>query len=125
MNTRERWEWSAIVGAEPMSDLRTLLDDVWTEHGGGRSTPRLVCTDTSYCWIWEPEDGVWEIGLPPHHADRYSLLHEVAHALQPGDSEDHGEEWVRVYVMLLARYAGVDAAHALDAARAMGLIEGP
>ena len=99
-----------------LAECRELIWRVWSDHldsepptiGDGRGR-------RSACYIFEDH----QIRLPRWSRTEYVVLHEVAHGLvwaMLPRAAAHGEEFARLYLDLLGRYAEID----VDLARAAG-----
>lgn len=76
----------------------------------GRGLPASVGGFTSYC-------AGNRIELARHQRSLIVLLHELAHWLTPPSRIDHGPSFMRTYMRLLHRYAGMRRYHLNEAWR--------
>lgn len=61
-------------------------------------------------------EGESRMHLPLHMRNQVTVLHELAHVVQPGDSKPHGPEYLRFYCDMIAEFMGEEAASCLVAA---------
>lgn len=120
------YAWERALPSWPGTPLallecQELVSLVWHEHMGPRP-PRV--TDgrarRTACYVYDDH----EIRLPRWSRSEMVVLHEAAHAILWAalpEAAAHGPEYARLYLDLLARYAGVDP----DVARWRGAHQRP
>ena len=112
------YAWERQIPGWPFAPMdlaacAALVRDVWADYRPG-ATPPIVSDGRgrrSAC------GSRWEIKLPRWARTRGVVLHEIGHSLASMDR--HGPVYARLYLDLLARYAGVDEADARRRAEAL------
>lgn len=93
-----------------------LIAKVWNDYRPGQQPPPLKDGRGMRRGYGSPK----RIALPVFARNRAYALHEIAHALSPGDALNawHSPLWARFYVDLLEHYAGMPRAELIKAGRA-------
>ncbi len=96
-----------------LDECEHLVADVWAAYRPGRQIPRVhhgggtrTATGSS-----------WRINLPRWARHRVTVLHEIAHSLQP-ERPAHSKHFVRLEIELLVRWAGFNRSELVKSARA-------
>lgn len=68
-------------------------------------TPELVVVSDEKRWFGESSETKITLNAAFHGDNLFTMLHELAHYIVwDDDNEDHGPEWVWLYLQLLAQY---------------------
>jgi len=120
-----KWEHNIPKGEErmPLSACANLVKSVWMQQGRFERWCPVVKDGRGARRAWGGPD---RIALPRHTRNMRDILHEVAHALLPGDYRRawHGPEWASLYLLLLVQEGVIDGVEA-DRLREMGQNQKP
>lgn len=109
--------------AEPplkqLADLRAFVERLhsspwWRQRFGGHY--RIDVRDgrgRQAAGGWRRPNGTGVVTLPRWARNRLTVLHELAHAVQPRGSASHGPEFCRLYLDLVRRWMGPEFARRL------------
>lgn len=104
----------------PMANLQRLAKKIAHAESPDRAARLTVVAGAGWrCGGWTSYYSESRIVLARHHRCRLILLHEMAHWLTP-KSGNHGPEFMRTYMYLLCKYAGIRRSDLNDTARKVG-----